>query len=271
MNVCCIFCGTVFDSGSASHDQEMTLTCPSCKGSFVVGKGGTPPEGITPILPALEKAKKPRVALDLTKYYFPVGIGLIAIFVVGLSVYFISNRSKKPSITPTPVSRALVQEKKIVYTRGSDDYYKRGVEYYKNQNYSASVGEFQRSLKINPDNIAAFVYIGGAFVKMKKYSEAIPYLEKGKNLPLYKKYVFTNLGAAYEALDLYKDAANAYSSLSSVDPQSSFAYKRLGHCYSRIGDYKNAKKALEEVLKINPKDQWAQTQLAFVNKQLNKR
>jgi tetratricopeptide (TPR) repeat protein len=75
------------------------------------------------------------------------------------------------------------------------------LEYYKNQNYSACIGEFQRSLKINPDNIAAFVYIGGAFVRMKKYSDAIPYLEKGKDIPIYKKFVLTNLGAAYEALD----------------------------------------------------------------------
>jgi len=270
MNVCCIFCGTVFDSGSASHDKEMSLTCPSCRGSFTVGKGGTPPEGITPILPALEKAEKSRVVFDLKKYYLPAGIGLIAFLVVSLSVYYIAKLAKKPPVEPTPVSRALVQEKKIVYTRGADEYYKRGVEYYKNKNYSASVGEFQRSLKINPNNVASFVYIGGAFVKMKKYSEAIPYLEKGKDLPLYKKYVFTNLGAAYEALELYKDAVFVYSSLSTVDPKSSFSYDRLGYCYSRLGDYEGAKEALEESLKINPKNQWAKTQLAFVNKQLKK-
>lgn len=269
MQVRCIFCGNAFAADDSTlQGAENLVTCPKCSGTFSVGSGGAQPEVITPLLqeePAA--AAKSAFAPGGRNFYIALGVGAVALIGVVFFIVSVVNRTKAPS----QVSRQAAQEKKVLLKAIADEHFSKGAALYKQKNYAGSIPEFQKSLTNNPQNVAAFVYLGGAYVRVKNYKEAIPYLEKGKAYPLYQKFVFSDLGVAQEGLGRYREAVAAYSSLAKVDPRSVFAYKRMGFCHTQLKDYKNAEKALNEALKIDPKDQWARTQLAFVRTQLKKK
>lgn len=267
MTIRCIFCGASFEAALPPGSTESSVTCPQCSGSFSVGEGGAQTEGMEPLLPDIDKAEGGAPA-DRRYSYVLVGVGVLAFVIVVSLILFRSKPSPPPPSAPSSTGGQSVQGRAV--QPRPDANFARGVEFYKKKNYAASVVEFQKSLKNNPGSIASFAYLGGSYVRLRKYSDAIPYLEKGRSDQAWQRYVLINLGTAWEGLGDWRKAISAYSSLTSVDRQNGYAYGRLGFCYTQIGDYKGAEGALQEAVRINPNDQWARTQLAFVKKQLGK-
>jgi tetratricopeptide (TPR) repeat protein len=94
----------------------------------------------------------------------------------------------------------------------------KGIRYYKNQEYSRAIQEFQKVLKEYPD-----------------YKEA-----------------HSILGNAYFRNQMYNEAAFSYERVKELDPNDITAYENLGVIYANRGDYRQAVSEWKRVLELNP-------------------
>ncbi len=94
----------------------------------------------------------------------------------------------------------------------------KGIRYYKNQEYSRAIQEFQKVLKEYPD-----------------YKEA-----------------HSILGNAYFRNQMYNEAAFSYERVKELDPNDITAYENLGVIYANRGDYRQAISEWKRVLELNP-------------------
>ncbi len=78
--------------------------------------------------------------------------------------------------------------------------------------YSEAIIECQKAIQLDPDFGNPYNDIGSYLIKLEKYKEAIPWLEKAKSAPDYdqREFPYINLGRIYEAFGLWPLAIEEY-------------------------------------------------------------
>ncbi len=89
--------------------------------------------------------------------------------------------------------------------------------------------------KEKTNNALTLTYLGFCFKALKKYDEAIPYLEKALNAmtPDYIDRVYSTLGASYELSEKYPEAIKSYSKSLEYSNKDSHSVFRLATLYDR--------------------------------------
>ncbi len=118
------------------------------------------------------------------------------------------------------VEIAYFQERVVkLKTDLSVKFYENGKNYFDSNSYPKAAAELLESLKYNPKNPyinEINFYLGVSYLRMKKYSESIPYLEKAmiNNLDKSKADdILFYLGSAYERLSNYSKARDYYKKI----------------------------------------------------------
>jgi tetratricopeptide (TPR) repeat protein len=115
--------------------------------------------------------------------------------------------------------------------------------------------EFKEALRLRPDmreGLHIFPNLGRALVAQGKLAEAIPYLERARQLKPDDAALASELGNAYLGLDRTSDAMRAWRDAVRLNPQLEDTWFMLGIALAAGGNFNEARQAFAEVLRINP-------------------
>lgn len=167
---------------------------------------------------------------------------------------------KKNEIAHTYLSQIDEELKKL-----GEDYFYRGITYFRNQNYAGAREEFMRALKYSPQHEEAASYLKRTMQMLAENEKRVTQLIKQ--------------GQALEKQNRYREATNRYLEVLRLDENNEFVKRRIavlrpkikqfvqrkyqqGLRYLQAEEYAKAQEALSEVLSLDPKHPGARSSLA---------
>lgn len=114
-----------------------------------------------------------------------------------------------------------------------------------------AIKEFQAVLKINPDYALAHEGIGQAYFQMKKYDEGIPYFIKAVKLDVTLWKARTYLGIIYDIKQNHDMAIEEYKNAITIKPKVGLLYNNLGISFYEAGKYEQAVAAFKSAIENN--------------------
>ncbi len=121
--------------------------------------------------------------------------------------------------------------------------------------------EFQRSMRLNPNDVCPYAQLGTMYYDLGKYPEAIATFKRAIALsPSYGSYML--LGNSYVYTREYEPSIDAYKKAIQIDPKNVRAYYQLGIAYDYQQRYEESIKVYNEVLKIDPNHEESRYYLA---------
>ncbi len=121
--------------------------------------------------------------------------------------------------------------------------------------------EFQRSMRLNPNDVCPYAQLGTMYYDIGKYQEAIATFKRAIALsPSYGSYML--LGNSYVYTRDYEPSIEAYKKAIQIDPKCVRAYYQLGIAYDYQQRYEESIKVYNDVLKIDPNHEESRYYLA---------
>lgn len=111
-----------------------------------------------------------------------------------------------------------------------------------------------------------FPNLGRALMAQGKIAEAVPYLERARQVSPGRADVWHQLGIAYFGVDRKGDAMAAWKEAVRLNPRSDESYFMMGVVLAADRRVDEARQAFSEVLRINPSRQDARDMLAALNR-----
>ncbi len=156
----------------------------------------------------------------------------------------------------------------------ADVYNMLGVIYHANGQFTGSIENFEKAIKINPNYTEALLNLAVLYNDLGKYKKANTLYsrvhsrknkkKKEKMDPFIKNKLankHAELGDIYEGIGVYPEAIAEYQKALELGPKFLDIHSKLALCYREEGKYAQAIKILSQVIKINPKYTQARVQL----------
>lgn len=131
-------------------------------------------------------------------------------------------------------------------------YYMLGLVTMKRKNYEAAIGDFDRSILVNPNFAPSNVAKGLAFYKLNQMDNAKREFEKAREKDSEFGLSSYNLAIAYFNEDLTKEAKSILESIRKSDPDFMDGEIQLAYIYYKENKLEEAEKIIERVLKEDP-------------------
>jgi len=92
-----------------------------------------------------------------------------------------------------------------------------------------AIAECKRAIEIDPDFGNPYNDIGAYLIEMRRFDEAIPWLERATEAKRYdpRHYPYYNLGRAYLAKEMYSRARESFQTALSLEPRYTLAREAL--------------------------------------------
>jgi eukaryotic-like serine/threonine-protein kinase len=134
--------------------------------------------------------------------------------------------------------------------------------YYNNRRNDEAIAMWNRVVELAPGLRVGYSNLGAIyFNRLRKWREAIAWLERARQIDTSSYITIFNLGVAYYYDGLYERSAAAFERAASINGGDYKVYGGLGAAYRAMGSKKMAQEAYEEavrlaerLLKVNPKD-----------------
>ena len=132
--------------------------------------------------------------------------------------------------------------------------YKKGLALLYGQKNDEAAEEFHTILKNTPNFALAYEGIGRSFFQKKDYNKAETYFLKALALDpnLWRAQIF--LGYIYDHRKDYHAAIGEYKSAISAQPNNGLIYNNLGVSYSLAGEYKKAIEAFNKAIELKHRE-----------------
>ena len=130
-----------------------------------------------------------------------------------------------------------------------------GIIYLLNlENYPEAIKYFQRALRVDKNFSEASNNLGVAYEKAERFNEAIESYKMALSNPLYRnaEKAFNNLGRVYYRLKRYDDAIDAYREAIKRFPDFHLPYYGLALCYNAMGRHGDAATAITRAIELDP-------------------
>ncbi|MCF8054688.1 MAG: tetratricopeptide repeat protein [Deltaproteobacteria bacterium] len=160
-------------------------------------------------------------------------------------------------------------EAEQLYPHNERIHYFKGVIYANRGLFPEAKESLAEAIRINPRYSQALTFIGSLYIQEKNYDQAIVYLKKALENPLYDSpaAALYNLATAYwRQGDKTKAIATAQKAVV-VDPGSPLfpnVYLLLGDIYKDAGDYEKAQTHYEKTLALDSTNSAALAKLAEI-------
>jgi len=127
-----------------------------------------------------------------------------------------------------------------------------------------AAARLEEALEMDPNDVAAAINLGGAYILQGKHGRAIPILEAAAELEPDNAMIWSNLGAAYLGKLPYSTresqdrAIQAYEQALALDPRAPHVHYNLGLIYLERRDTAQASLYFYGALESDPNDRDAQ-------------
>ena len=126
---------------------------------------------------------------------------------------------------------------------------KVGNDFYSRKDYNSAVSAYTEAIELNPQNIDAYIYRGGAFGYLKNYQSAVSDYSQAIQIDNRNFNAHYGLGAAYLYQRNYQAAISEFNIAINLNPQDANSYYARGYCYEMTyrnyeaqRDYETAKR-----------------------------
>lgn len=125
---------------------------------------------------------------------------------------------------------------------------------YSLKEFQIAKNNYDRAVKIEPENTEPILLAGNAFYESKKYEEAIEYYQKV--LEIDEKHVasINNIGASAAGLGLHEEAIVYYDEALIIDPNHIDTLNNKGASLTELKKFPGAIQFFNKVLFLNPND-----------------
>lgn len=131
-------------------------------------------------------------------------------------------------------------------------HYLLALNYYRQNDFPAAIGEFQIVLKLSPSYSLADYYLGLSYVGNQAWDQAIAAFQQALQLDATNFSAAYNLGAAYLKLGKVEDAEGAFRQAVKINPAYAQAHEALGELLFYQQRLDEAITALHTALSIEP-------------------
>jgi len=131
-------------------------------------------------------------------------------------------------------------------------HYLLALNYYRQDDFSTAIGEFQIVLKLSPSYSLASYYLGLSYIHIEAWDQAIAAFQRTLVLDSTNFSAAYNLGAAYLKLGKLDDAETAFRQAVRINPMYAPAHEALGELLVYQGKLDDAISALRTALGIEP-------------------
>jgi tetratricopeptide (TPR) repeat protein len=136
----------------------------------------------------------------------------------------------------------------------------RGADLLEKGQAKDAIPHLERAKQLESDNVAVLINLGGAYVMAGRHKEAIPPLEKARHFEPENAMIWINLGAAYlgnpvlATQEQQMRAIEAFEKALELNPVAPNVHYNLGLIFVDRGDHQLAVAAFEQALQANPFD-----------------
>ncbi len=127
-----------------------------------------------------------------------------------------------------------------------------GIAFLLAERYNDALEEYERILKIDPNNSEARFYLALTFYKQGDYERAIKEYERALKFSVKKDKIYNNLGLAWEKKGHLDKASNNYRKAVELDSECYKGYNNLGRIDYLRGDYEEAIENYRKALALKP-------------------
>ena len=129
----------------------------------------------------------------------------------------------------------------------------KGIQYLKNNFPEKALPIFFAETEKQGGEKKAYLYLSVACIQMKKYSDAITWLTKGKANDPTDAYLYSyNLGNAYYMQGAYELAFNAYTQAITENPYYAASFLNKANTAMQLGKQQDALVAYRTYLQLEP-------------------
>ena len=130
---------------------------------------------------------------------------------------------------------------------------KAGNDAYNRKDYNTAISAYTEAIELNPQNIDAHIYRGGAFGYLKEYHNAEADFSNAIRLDDKNFDAHYGLATAYFYQRNYFDAIQEFNAAINLNGQSGLAYYARGNCYQAMNKYFEARRDFEKARRLGYK------------------
>lgn len=148
--------------------------------------------------------------------------------------------------------KAYSKALEIAFKQEAAAHYGMGYIYMDWKKFNKALQEFDKAIKLNPDNYDAYQNKAVTFRRMGRFKDSV--LACKKTISLFPDFAkaYCSLGWAYEKLGRYKDAIKAHLEAIQRAPDWKFPKRRLELCLSKLDNKKLTPSLLKEIEQLDP-------------------
>jgi tetratricopeptide (TPR) repeat protein len=150
------------------------------------------------------------------------------------------------------------------YTKLGESYIQKGREAGGIKHYLKAEEALRRSLELQPDGYAAYVYLGQVSSYRHEFRKTIEYAKKAIELKPEKSIPYGVLGDAYMELGMYEEAAKAYETASIISP-GFYSWSRIAQLKDLTGDTEGAIEVMKDAIELASRDSLPGENIAWAN------
>jgi len=123
-----------------------------------------------------------------------------------------------------------------------------------------AVAHLTEAVELDPNNVAAAINLGGAYILQGRHERATPVLERAAQLEPHNAQIWSNLAAAYlgklpfSTAERQDKAIRAYEKALELDPRAANVHYNLGLIYLERNDKLRAAAHFYAALETDPQD-----------------
>ena len=121
-------------------------------------------------------------------------------------------------------------------------------------NFNEAIKEFGRALEMNPDYEEVYFNRGNAYIETGKFNEAVRDFEKALALNPHYSDAFVSLGMAYYSLGRIDESIVAFNNALEIDSDNILAHYNLGYALYSQGKAEDAIKEFKTAASLDPEN-----------------
>lgn len=139
-----------------------------------------------------------------------------------------------------------------------------GVFHQKNKEFEKAVEEYNKVIKLDPDNAEVHINLGVIYKDKGDLDKAVEEYEKALAIDPHLEVGYNNLGVAYFLKGNYAEAIRHYQKAVEINPKNLESYVNLGIAYGMQKRSDEAIRAFQTAISINPQHAETQYNLAII-------
>ena len=146
----------------------------------------------------------------------------------------------------------------------SQAYNNRAGIFFKKRDYDHAIQDYDESIKLNPENINAYIYRGHCNEHKLNHEQAIRDYKRALAINPENAEPYVHIGVLHASLGNHEKAIQYFDKALSLDSGSPYTYLNRGYSYSKIGATDSALSDFQESLRLDPAYTYAYSARALI-------